>query len=49
MKIVSWNVNGIISRKKGLMKLLKNMKPDIFCAQEVKAKCILNIPGYDEY
>lgn len=49
MKIVSWNVNGIISRKKGLMKLLKKMKPDIFCAQEVKAKCILNIPGYDEY
>ena len=49
MKIVSWNVNGIVSRKNGLMKLLKKMKPDIFCAQEVKTKYTLNFPGYDEY
>lgn len=36
MKIVSWNVNGIESRRKSLIKLLNNSKPDIFCAQEVK-------------
>lgn len=49
MKIISWNVNGILSRKKSIIKLLKSSKPDIFCAQEIKSKCILDIPGYNEY
>ncbi len=49
MKIVSWNVNGIESRRKSLIKLLNNSKPDIFCAQEVKKQCSLNTPGYEAY
>jgi len=38
VKIISWNVNGIRScSSKGLLEFLESEKPDVFCAQEVKA------------
>ena len=49
MKIASWNVNGIISRRKALIKFLNKVKPDILCAQEIKTQCALNLPGYELY
>ncbi len=49
MKIISWNVNGIVSRRKSFIKLLKNESPDIFCVQEVKTECLLDVPGYELY
>jgi exodeoxyribonuclease-3 len=39
MKITTWNVNGIRSLyAKGLLNILDEIQPDIFCAQEVKAQ-----------
>lgn len=50
MKIVSWNVNGIIAcRRKGFLKFLADAKPDIVCCQEIKTRCSLNTPGYFQY
>lgn len=50
MKIISWNVNGIVScRRKGLLKFLASTKPDVVCLQEVKTKCPLNTPGYLQF
>lgn len=50
VKIVSWNVNGIVScRRKGFLKFLKDVKPDIVCCQEIKTKASLNTPGYIQF
>jgi len=50
MKIVSWNVNGIAAcRRKGFLKFLADVKPDIMCCQEVKTKCSLKTPEYLQY
>lgn len=39
MKLVSWNVNGIRSvAEKGFLTWLKQLKPDVVCLQEIKAK-----------
>lgn len=38
MKIISWNVNGIRAcYKKGLLDVVREQNPDIFCLQETKA------------
>ena len=50
MKIVSWNVNGIVAcRRKGFLKFLADAKPDVVCCQEIKTRCALNTPGYYQY
>jgi len=54
MRIVSWNVNGIRAvHRKGLFEpFMKQVKPDILCLQETKAKeeqSEVKIPGYFEY
>lgn len=50
MKIVSWNVNGIIAcRRKGFLRFLANANPDIVCCQEIKIQCALNTPGYHQF
>lgn len=52
MKIASWNVNGIKAcLRKGFLKFLSDVKPDIICCQEVKDKgnCALNTPGYFQF
>jgi exodeoxyribonuclease-3 len=54
MKIVSWNVNGIRAvHKKGLfLPFIDEIKPDILCLQETKAKedqSEVDLPGYTEY
>ena len=37
-KIISWNVNGIRAiMKKGFLKDIKEISPDIICLQETKA------------
>ncbi len=48
MKILCWNVNGYRSAfGKGLPELLRHEKPDIFCAQEIKAhREILESPEF---
>lgn len=48
MKIISWNVNGLISRRRALIKFLNRTQPDIFCVQEIKAECPLSTPQYDQ-
>ena len=38
MRILNWNVNGIRACvEKGLPKILKEIKPDVFCVQETKS------------
>lgn len=50
MKIVSWNVNGIVAcRRKGFLRFLSDTKPDIVCCQEIKTQCPLNTPGYEQF
>ena len=50
MKIVSWNVNGIVAcRRKGFLRFLADTKPDILCCQEIKTQCPLNTPGYQQF
>lgn len=50
MKIVSWNVNGIVAcRRKGFLKFLADTKPDIVFCQEIKTQCPLATPGYTQY
>ena len=50
MKIVSWNVNGIMAcKRKGFQKAVANSKADVFCCQEVRAWCSLNLPDYHQY
>lgn len=49
MKIVSWNVNGIVARRRDLINLMNKMKPDIMCVQETKTKYALDTPGYFQY
>ena len=50
MKIISWNVNGILAcRSKGFLKFLKSTNPDIICCQEIKTQCPLSTPGYLQY
>lgn len=50
MKIVSWNVNGIVAcRRKGFLRFLSDTKPDIMCCQEIKTQCSLNTPGYEQF
>lgn len=49
MKIISWNVNGLVAcKRKGFLGILASMKPDIMCCQEIKTKCPLNTPGYTQ-
>jgi exodeoxyribonuclease-3 len=39
MRILSWNVNGIRAvEKRGLVQWIRDESPDIFCAQETKAR-----------
>ena len=38
MKIFTWNVNSIRIRKKQLIKLILDEKPDVICLQETKSK-----------
>lgn len=50
MKIISWNVNGMAAcRRKGFLKLLSDIKPDVCCCQEIKAKVPLDTPGYIQF
>ena len=50
MKIISWNVNGIVAcRRKGFLRFLADTKPDVVCCQEIKTKCALNTPGYHQF
>ena len=50
MKIVSWNVNGIIAcRRKGFLRFLASANPDIVCCQEIKTQCALNTPSYHQF
>lgn len=50
MKIASWNVNGIAAcRRKGFLKFLADVKPDIMCCQEVRTRCSLKTPEYLQY
>ena len=50
MKIVSWNVNGIVAcRRKGFLRFLSDVRPDIMCCQEIKTQCPLNTPGYEQF
>ena len=49
MKIVSWNVNGLLARRRDFIKLMNVMKPDIMCVQEINTKCELDTPGYFQY
>ena len=50
MKIVSWNVNGIMAcKRKGFQKVVVNSQADVFCCQEVRAWCSLNLPEYHQY
>ena len=54
MKVVSWNVNGIraVHRKGAFLPFIEQLKPDILCLQEIKAKegqLEVKIPGYTEY
>lgn len=50
MKIISWNVNGIVAcRRKGFLRFLADTKPDIMCCQEIKTQCELNTPGYHQF
>ena len=51
--IVSWNVNGVrAAAKKGLLQWLGDLRPDVFCLQEIKAHPeqlepeLLAPPGY---
>ena len=48
MKIVSWNVNGLVSRRRDLIKFLNSEQPDIFCAQEIKSQCLISTPKYEQ-
>ena len=56
MRIFSWNVNGIrAAKKKGFLKFIKKLNPDILCLQEIKAEesqlpeDLINILGYFSY
>lgn len=50
MKIVSWNVNGIVAcRRKGFLKFLSSVTPDIMCCQEIKTEIPLSTPGYTQF
>jgi exodeoxyribonuclease-3 len=56
MRILSWNVNGLrAAYKKGFMDVFRELKPDIFCIQEIKAYVqqlpeeLSEISGYREY
>ena len=51
MKLVTWNVNGIKAciKNEGFETLLKSIKADIYCFQEVKAKTVLDVGNYYQY
>ena len=53
MKLVSWNVNGLIAcMGKGFMDFFKEADADIFCIQESKlqeGQISLELPGYHQY
>jgi len=54
MRIASWNVNGIraVHRKNLFVPFVKQVKPDIICLQETKAKeeqSEVDLPDYFEY
>lgn len=55
MKLISWNVNGIRSTEKALLKFLRNENPDILMIQEMKAFpyqlsfFLQMIPGYKTF
>lgn len=50
MKIVSWNVNGLLAcLRKGFLRFLADAQPDIICCQEVRTQCPLHAPGYLSY
>jgi exodeoxyribonuclease-3 len=56
IRILSWNVNGIIAAyKKGFLDWINKEKPDIICIQETKAQQeqlpdeLINIEGYHSY
>jgi len=56
LKITTWNVNGIRAvLGKGLWDRVRELDPDIFCLQEIKAKedqvaeDLRNLPGYEHH
>jgi exodeoxyribonuclease-3 len=54
MRIVSWNVNGLraVHKKGYFLPFIQELKPDILCLQETKAKqhqSEVDLPQYDEY
>jgi len=53
MKLVSWNLNGIMSSlKKGLLDYVKKDQPDILCLQETKSpkdRPAIDLPGYTQF
>ena len=36
MRIVSWNINSVRLREELVLKLMKDLKPDVICLQETK-------------
>lgn len=48
MKIISWNVNGLLARSEAVNNLAADLKPDIMCFQKIKTKndSLINIPEY---
>jgi len=56
ISLLSWNINGIrAAAKKGFVEQVRELKPDIICLQEIKAKVeqlppeLLEIEGYQAY
>ena len=50
MKILSWNVNGIVAcRRKGLLKFISTVDADIVCIQEIRSQCEMETPGYTQF
>ena len=50
MKIISWNINGIIGTfTEGHLDEVINQNPDILCIQEIKTSVIPIIRGYKAY
>ena len=50
MKLVSWNVNGLVRCKRtGFLKFLADAKPDVLCCQEIEGECPLKVPGYFQF
>lgn len=39
----------VACRRKGFLRFLSDTKPDIMCCQEIKTRCPLNTPGYEQF